>query len=193
MIAYFILVHRYPEQFKRLFRSIYNSSNYYLIHIDKKSSSGLYEDISKYLDGFLNVQILESQNVVWGGYSMVDVEIKAIKQLLKMSPSWTSFINLSGQDFPLKSKKFTANTTKALVASGEIKLRPKTLRLTDFSFLSKSTALFARKLDETVDAALFTKIEISIIDKQPRPLKVKAFKPTNLINPIPIFQSAGLA
>lgn len=30
-IAYFILVHRFPEQFKRLFKAIYHPENYYLI------------------------------------------------------------------------------------------------------------------------------------------------------------------
>lgn len=37
MIAYLILVHRYPDQFKRLFRAIYHDSNHYLIHVDKRS------------------------------------------------------------------------------------------------------------------------------------------------------------
>lgn len=35
-IAYLILIHRLPKQFKRLFKSIYNPHNYYLIHINKK-------------------------------------------------------------------------------------------------------------------------------------------------------------
>ena len=33
--AYLILVHRYPQQFKRLFRAIYTPANHYLIHVDK--------------------------------------------------------------------------------------------------------------------------------------------------------------
>ena len=36
-IAYFILVHRFPEQFKRLFKAIYHPENHYLIHIDLKA------------------------------------------------------------------------------------------------------------------------------------------------------------
>ena len=34
-IAYFILVHRFPEQFKRLFKALYHPENHYLIHLDK--------------------------------------------------------------------------------------------------------------------------------------------------------------
>jgi hypothetical protein len=301
MIAYFILVHRYPDQFKRLFSSIYTTSNYYLIHIDKKSNTHFYETITTYLATFANVEILASQNVVWGGYSMVDVEQKAIKRLLKADTKWQFYVNLSGQDFPLKSqsqieaflkknsqsnfikvadqvkerpntlnriknfftetesgfvgkptkraylpdtipyiggqwkiltraccqflatspkvakfekyykntlipdesffqtvlmntgylgkivnddkraiiwvpdfgaklgsKIFNANTTKALIESGEIKLRPKTLTQKDASFLAKSTALFARKLDVSVDTVIFDIIEKKILKSVPR-------------------------
>lgn len=304
MIAYFILVHRYPQQFKRLFKAIYSSTNFYLIHIDKKSHQNLHDDISLFLNEFPNAQMMDSQTVIWGGYSMVDVELNGMKQLLKMSKNWDSFINLSGQDFPLKSqadiqnflkknsqsnfiqiadqvkkrpntlnrinnyflesedgfvgtptkrpflskttpyiggqwkiltrkcceflcispkvarfrkfykntlipdesffqtvlmntgytgklvnddkraiiwipdfgpklqsKNFTANTTQALVESGEIKLRPKTLQSNDLPFVFKSGALFARKLDETVDHTIFDKIEMKIGGKQVRPTR----------------------
>ena len=33
MIAYLVLVHRYPEQFKRLFRAIYDPANVYPVQI----------------------------------------------------------------------------------------------------------------------------------------------------------------
>ncbi len=37
-VAYLILVHRFPEQFKRLFKAIYHPQNHYLIHIDLKAA-----------------------------------------------------------------------------------------------------------------------------------------------------------
>lgn len=297
MIAYFILVHRYPNQFKKLFSAIYDPKNVYLIHMDKKADKDVYAKIEYFLDDYANAHILKSQNVVWGGYSMVDVELKGIKKLLQLGKKWEYFINLSGQDFPLKSQahikhfltankgssfvkinnqreerpntlnriknyftetktgftgkpfkreflpnvipyiggqwkilsreccefitknpkvakfrkyykntlipdegffqtvlmntKFTGNiinddkraiiwipdfrtknqakkmsvvTTAALIASGKIKLRPKTFMATDLPYLVKSEALFARKFDETEDAsvldALETKLEI---------------------------------
>ena len=42
-IAYFILVHRYPNQFKRLFKAIYDPDNHYLIHVDKRAGRPLYK------------------------------------------------------------------------------------------------------------------------------------------------------
>ncbi len=37
-IAYFILVHHFPRQFKRLFKAIYHPENHYLIHTKKQTS-----------------------------------------------------------------------------------------------------------------------------------------------------------
>jgi len=50
----------------------------------------------------LRLQV-EERKAFWGGYSLVDAELRGIKELLKMSLKWEFFINLSGQDFPLKS------------------------------------------------------------------------------------------
>ncbi len=67
---------------------------------------GLQAEIRDFLSSFSNAHLLESQNVVWGGYSMVDVELRGIKELLKISADWDFFINLSGQDYPLRSQAF---------------------------------------------------------------------------------------
>lgn len=37
-IAYLILVHRLPDQFKRLFKAIYESTNFYLIILTKRQA-----------------------------------------------------------------------------------------------------------------------------------------------------------
>ncbi|MDD3144492.1 MAG: beta-1,6-N-acetylglucosaminyltransferase [Candidatus Gracilibacteria bacterium] len=103
-IAYLILVHRLPKQFKRLFKSIYNPNNYYLIHIDKKASKDLHKEITNFINDFENTYILESESIVWGGYSMVNVELNGIKKLLGLGLNWDFFINLSGQDYPVKSQ-----------------------------------------------------------------------------------------
>jgi hypothetical protein len=104
MIAYLILVHRYPGQFKRLFRAIYHPANYYLVHVDKRSGVGLQTEIQDFLSSFANASLLKSQSTLWGGYSLVDAELRGIEELLKIGSEWKFFINLSGQDFPLKSQ-----------------------------------------------------------------------------------------
>lgn len=103
-IAYLILVHRYPQQFKRLFKSIYNENNIYLIHIDKKANDSSFNEIEKFLADFPNAHITKSTCVTWGGYSMVQSELDGIETLLRLNKNWDFFINLSGQDFPLKNQ-----------------------------------------------------------------------------------------
>jgi hypothetical protein len=113
MIAYFILVHRYPEQFKRLMKAIYEPGNQYVVHIDKSSGAFLAKDIANFLRPYQGVKILPAQNALWGGYSLVEAELRGMAMLLEMSDSWTHYINLSGQDFPLKSQRYMRDFVKA--------------------------------------------------------------------------------
>lgn len=132
-IAYLVLVHRLPEQFKRLFKAIYEPSNFYLIHIDKKANQEIGAEVKDFLKEYPNVHILKSEKVVWGGYSMVQAELDGMNYLLNMSVEWDYFINLSGQDYPLKSqtiiKEFLSkNNGKSYIkVADQEKSRPETM------------------------------------------------------------------
>lgn len=106
MIAYCVLVHRYPEQFKRMFRAIYAPDNCYVVHVDKSSGPALLAEVRTFLEPYRRVDLLEPRRALWGGYSLVEVELRGMARLLEMDPGWTHFINLSGQDFPLKSQAY---------------------------------------------------------------------------------------
>jgi hypothetical protein len=106
VIAYLVLVHRFPEQFKRLFKTIHDPANFYLIHVDKNSGPELEADIRGFLAAYPNSEVLESKAALWGGYSLVDAELRGMARLLEMGQDWEVFINLSGQDFPLKTQKY---------------------------------------------------------------------------------------
>ena len=136
-IAYFILVHRMPEQFFRLFNAIYNKDNYYLIHLDKKAENEHVESITQFLSPIENAHILDSENVVWGGYSMVHAELKGMEYLLNHAIDWDFFINLSGQDYPLKSQDIIRTFLKNNPGNNFIKIanqaisRPETMNRID--------------------------------------------------------------
>jgi hypothetical protein len=49
--------------------------------------------------------MLPSKNALWGGYSLVDAELRGIAALLEQNQEWEFFINLSAQDFPLRSQR----------------------------------------------------------------------------------------
>lgn len=133
MIAYLILVHRYPNQFKRLFKAIYHPDNYYMIHIDKRSGVELQQELQDFLAMYPNASMLKSEKAIWGGYSLVDAELRGIQELLKMGLKWKFFINLSAQDFPLKSQteihKFLSKHIGKdfLKVSNQMQVRPDTM------------------------------------------------------------------
>lgn len=104
MIGYLILVHRFPKQFKRLFKAIYDPRNSYVVHVDKNSGEALNADISNFLKPYSNAEVMEGHAALWGGYSLVDAELRGMEHLLAMNGEWSHFINLSGQDFPLKTQ-----------------------------------------------------------------------------------------
>ncbi|KAF6565399.1 hypothetical protein G9G63_09585 [Paenibacillus sp. EKM202P] len=99
-IAYFILAHHKPNQLIRLLRAIHSPENIYLIHVDLKAKDEMFEIMKLISSNWSNVYTLPSRPLIWGGWSLVQVEIDAIRVLLK-DPGWTHYINLSGQDFPL--------------------------------------------------------------------------------------------
>src|SRR3990172_9342606 len=133
MIAYLILVHRYPGQFKKHFRAIYHPPTYYLVHVGKRTGAGLQTEEQDFLSSFANASLLKSQSILWGGYSIVDAELRGIEELLKISSEWEFFINLSGQDFPLKSQThiqdfLSRNTGNDFIrVANQSKVRPETL------------------------------------------------------------------
>lgn len=141
MIAYFLLVHRYPAQFKRLFKAIYAPGNQYVVHVDKSSGAPLAQDIAKFLAPYQGAQMLESKDALWGGYSLVDAELRGMARLLEIDSQWTHYINLSGQDFPLKSQNyirqfFAANPGKQFIrALDQRKERPDTLNRVSHFFI----------------------------------------------------------
>ncbi|MFP3833604.1 beta-1,6-N-acetylglucosaminyltransferase [Chryseobacterium sp. SIMBA_028] len=103
-IAYFIMVHHKPEAFKAMFQKIYTRDQFYLIHIDRKSNPKFTEEIQLYIVQFPNAYILESLNIVSGGFSMIQAELNAMEFLLNVNQGWDYFINLSGEDYPLRSQ-----------------------------------------------------------------------------------------
>lgn len=133
-IAYFIMIHHQPDAFKAMFEKIYTRDQFYLIHIDRKAKENFTEEIQQYLVHFPNVYILESMNIVAGGFSMIQAELNAMEYLLNVAGEWDYLINLSGEDYPLKSQNIirqflTANNGRNYLFYYDQRFyRPDTLR-----------------------------------------------------------------
>jgi hypothetical protein len=89
-----------------MFRAIYAPGNFYIVHVDRSSGADLVADVKEFLRPYQGAEMLPSRRAVWGGYSLVDAELRGMSRLLEKSADWKYYINLSGQDFPLKSQGY---------------------------------------------------------------------------------------
>lgn len=102
-IAYLIGVHRHLELFKRVFRAVYDPADYFLVHVDRKTSVGYHAAVADFLRAYANASVLPSMKVTWGGWNMVELQLAGMRRLLELGDDWSFFTNLSGQCFPLKT------------------------------------------------------------------------------------------
>ncbi|XP_045214010.2 N-acetyllactosaminide beta-1,6-N-acetylglucosaminyl-transferase-like [Mercenaria mercenaria] len=113
-IAFSILVYRDIEQVERLMRLIYRPHNFYCIHMDYKMETNKKEAFRKIANCLNNVFIIkEPVNVIWGDFSLLEAELLCMKTLGSYK-QWKYYINLTGQEFPLKTNRQLVAILKAL-------------------------------------------------------------------------------
>ncbi|WAQ94345.1 GCNT1-like protein [Mya arenaria] len=126
-IDFSILIHTEVKQVETLLRAIYRPQNLYCIHVDTKSSAAFYEEIHAISSCFDNV-FLSSQrfDVQWGTMTVLEPEIVCMNDLWNNNVSWKYFINLTGQEFPLRTNFELVKILKAYNGANDISA---TLRL----------------------------------------------------------------
>ncbi|XP_076075757.1 beta-1,3-galactosyl-O-glycosyl-glycoprotein beta-1,6-N-acetylglucosaminyltransferase-like [Mytilus galloprovincialis] len=102
-IAYSIVVYKHIEQVERLLRSIYRPQNVYCIHCDKKADDTFKQALRGITSCFDNVFMsAKSISVIWGTTSVLTPDMVCMKDLWRHK-KWKYFINLTGQEFPLRT------------------------------------------------------------------------------------------
>ncbi|XP_060555191.1 N-acetyllactosaminide beta-1,6-N-acetylglucosaminyl-transferase-like [Ruditapes philippinarum] len=113
-LAFGITAYRDVEQVERLLRSIYRPHNFICLHLDSKIKQlerRAFERIVACLD---NVFIADrSLNVTWGEFSVLEAELLCMEKLIKHK-KWKYYINLTGQEFPLKTNRELVSILNAL-------------------------------------------------------------------------------
>ncbi|XP_039887515.1 beta-1,3-galactosyl-O-glycosyl-glycoprotein beta-1,6-N-acetylglucosaminyltransferase-like [Simochromis diagramma] len=103
-LAYSIVVHHKLQNFERLLRAIYAPQNIYCVHVDKKAPASVFIAINAITSCFPNVfMVSKTVDVVYAGWTRVQVDLNCMADLYNTSTTWKYFINLCGQDFPLKT------------------------------------------------------------------------------------------
>src|SRR5262249_48772285 len=91
------------EQFRWVIDAIYSPTDVFVIHIDKKSAPEFEAAVHSYVGHHPNVHFLQRRRINWGGWSQVALELDAMRTALAQDQSWSYFVNISGQDYPIKS------------------------------------------------------------------------------------------
>ncbi|KAH9514861.1 Beta-1,3-galactosyl-O-glycosyl-glycoprotein beta-1,6-N-acetylglucosaminyltransferase [Bulinus truncatus] len=119
-LAFSMMVYKDIEMVERLLRSIYRPQNYYCIHVDKKSDDQFMKAVSAIANCFENVFLApERVDVQWGRFSVLEPELICMKHLWKYK-TWKYFINLTGQEFPLKTNWELVQILKAYNGANDI-------------------------------------------------------------------------
>lgn len=112
-LAYFILVHHKASQFGWLWQAVYSPDDVFCIHVDAKASETFNTQIIDLVGRLPNVIFLPRRSIAWSGWSMVEAELAAMRALSTRAYAWDYWINLSGQDYPLKSRAEIRNRLDA--------------------------------------------------------------------------------
>ncbi|GAA37376.2 beta-1 3-galactosyl-O-glycosyl-glycoprotein beta-1 6-N-acetylglucosaminyltransferase [Clonorchis sinensis] len=117
-LAYSILVYTEPERMIRLLAAIYRPHNFYCIHVDRKSDFEVSHFLNIYQNCFgPNVFVVPYElrsTVRWGYFSVLEPELTCAGLLIRRSGDWKYWINLTGQEFPLRTNRELVRALKAL-------------------------------------------------------------------------------
>lgn len=103
-LAYSIVVHRGAGLVERLLRMIYRPQNFYCVHVDQKASASFFDAVSSIAKCFPNVFLVtKREDVIYTHFSRLQADLNCMQLLTSNSLNWKYFINLCGQDFPLKT------------------------------------------------------------------------------------------
>ncbi|ESO95950.1 hypothetical protein LOTGIDRAFT_64655, partial [Lottia gigantea] len=120
-IAFGILVYKDVDQVERLLRAIYRPHNVYCIHIDAKSFPKFYNELKSIVSCLPNVWIASRRIAVeWGQFTVLEPEIVCQRELYMHKTKWRYYINLTGQEFPLKTNYELVQILKSYQGANDI-------------------------------------------------------------------------
>lgn len=102
-LAFLILAHKSAPQVARLFQAIHRPGDTVVLHFDRRADAALHRLGTELARTHRNVILLRPRTILWGGARMAEIQIEAMGAALNASRDWHHFINLTGQDFPIKS------------------------------------------------------------------------------------------
>ncbi|KAF5395941.1 Beta-1 3-galactosyl-O-glycosyl-glycoprotein beta-1 6-N-acetylglucosaminyltransferase 3 [Paragonimus heterotremus] len=124
-LAFSIVVYRDLDRALRLLHAIHRPHNCYCIHMDRRTTGRFREILElevrkRYTSEVFVVPEEYSFTVRWGTMSVLDADLICSRILLARCPDWAYWINLTGQEFPLRTNWELVTALKLLNGSNVI-------------------------------------------------------------------------
>ncbi len=101
-IAYVILAHHLPTQLARLVRRLNAPGTSFLIHVNRRSRNGVYQEAHAALSDLENVVFLRRHKLYWGAFGHVRATLEGLEELHRRDIGFDYAVLLTGQDYPIK-------------------------------------------------------------------------------------------
>ncbi|XP_005095771.1 N-acetyllactosaminide beta-1,6-N-acetylglucosaminyl-transferase [Aplysia californica] len=133
-IAYSLVAYTDTETALRLLRSIYRVQNVYCIHVDISATSRTMGALTSVVSCLPNAFISSRRvNVQWGHFTVLEAELICLQDLWRHK-KWKYFINLTGQEFPLKNNFELVKILKSYKGANDVHGTIKYRRLNRWNF-----------------------------------------------------------
>ena len=112
-LAYVITAHKNERQVLRLLHRIVEPGNTYVIHVDSAAPREVSDRMRQFAAMHRNCSVIPGERIIWGSWRLAHAQVRGVAEALKLSSEWQYCINLTGQDYPLKSQSEIAATLAA--------------------------------------------------------------------------------
>jgi hypothetical protein len=102
-LAYLITAHKQPRQLARLLNAIHHPGNTYVLHICSRASAEMHAVARDFAAQHRNCAIVPGERVIWGSWRLANAQRRQMAEALRAASDWDYCVNLSGQDYPLKT------------------------------------------------------------------------------------------
>ncbi|KAK6183819.1 hypothetical protein SNE40_006414 [Patella caerulea] len=123
-LAFGIRLYNSPEQVEQLLRIIYRPHNFYCIHVDTGSDKSIFNSLKAVARCFENVVVLSKIRTVYSSIRLVEADLLCMKEALKSSVQWKYFLNMAGEEVPLKTNLEIVQICQLLKGRNEIESEP---------------------------------------------------------------------
>ena len=105
-LAYIILSHQLPNQVARLIGALKDRGDSFFVHIDKRAEPEVHQILHQRFDEDPCVHFVTPRACYWGSFGIVEASLEAIRVLLSAQTRFDRVLLLSGQDYPIKPRRY---------------------------------------------------------------------------------------